>query len=122
MQHSTVELNSPGCEAKTENTDGLAEEKDHESWNQFSPATKVETTARKLAFDQKRCLTKRSRLLDSPFPCVSEDDVFHENMDVTTFVSTSLRRKRTETSYESEKVEVPWSRLMSMRWVLTRKP
>ena len=69
-----------------------------------------------------------------------EEDVFHARMDATAFVDTTLRRKTVEVSPAMnearkrelaewiqegaiskvrEKQEVPESRLVCMRWVLT---
>ena len=83
---------------------------------------------------------------------VFEEDVFHASMDATAFMNKALRRKSVEVSYSKlteeeatpmdeaknrelaelvqeeatpkvrESQEVPESRLMFMRWVLTWKP
>ena len=93
-------------EAKTEGLDNpdeavftIREEKDHESWRQFSPTTRIETTARTLAFCQKRCLSREHGCSTLSFP-VFEDDVFPCKHGRHRICEHSVcRRKTTETSH-----------------------
>ena len=115
----------------------------------ISPTTEIETREQsdlvKQVVDQE-ILAARISIL------VFAEDVFHASLDATAFVNTPLRRKTVEFSYSKlteeeatemddaksreldewiqeeaiskvrERQEVPGSRLMSMRWVLTWKP
>ena len=125
----------------------IQEETDHESWRQFhrQPKLKRQREHSHLAqqvVDQEIMAARNS----TP---VFDEDVFHANMDATAFVNTAMRRKSVKLSCSKkteeeatemdetrsralaewiqeeaiskvrECQEVPESRLMSMRWVLT---
>ena len=145
-----IKAKSFDTDERNEDVFTIQEEKDLESWRQLHRHQTLKrqpehSNLAKQVVDQEIMAARIS------IP-VFEEDVFQANMDATAFVNTALRRKSVEVSNSKlteeeateideaksrefaewtrknrfpkvlESQEVPESRLMSMRWVLTWKP